>query len=222
MKKDKKQKQPKLKKLRSWYSDRYQTIVVQRNILFIFSAIMVLSMSFSIILLKYVVASKSLEPYVIEVEDKTGIATVVDQNTLKEFTAKDTVKKYFIHKFIQAAISYDHRSYKRNKESIRLMSTKNVHTQISRDITKQYNENGYNAVVIVRIKTIAFPDPNSSLVRVKVSKKIKNGSLTDKNYLISITFQFSSEIKFKESERLVNPLGFQVQSYLATEEIFDY
>ena len=66
-------------KIKSWYSNRYQIVVVQRNILLLFTLVSMFSVAISIIFVKTIMSSKSLEPYVIEVEEKTGIATVVDQ-----------------------------------------------------------------------------------------------------------------------------------------------
>ena len=206
----------------SWYSNKYQTILVQRNILFIFAIITVVSMSLSVILLKYMVSSKSLEPYVIEIEDKTGIATVVDQSTTQEFTANEAVKKYFINKFIQSAVAYDYRTYKKDREIVRLMSSKSVNTTISRTMTQNYNKYSYNSIVSIRIKSVTFPNSAVARVRVKKNIKTKNGSTITKNELVTLSFKFSPEIKLKKEERLINPLGFQVVSYLISEEIFDY
>ncbi|MDA0901792.1 MAG: hypothetical protein O3B09_00060 [Proteobacteria bacterium] len=56
--------------IKSWYSNRYQIILVQRNILLLIAVCSVISMSFAIVFVKYMMASKSLEPLVIEVEEQ--------------------------------------------------------------------------------------------------------------------------------------------------------
>ena len=59
-------------KIKSWYSNRYQIVVVQRNILLIIAMISIVAVATSIIFVKNVMSSKSLEPYVIQVDEKTG------------------------------------------------------------------------------------------------------------------------------------------------------
>ena len=66
---NKKDKKSKLK-IKSWYSNRYQIVVVQRNILLLFTIVSMLSVAVSVIFVKNIMSSKSLEPYVIEVEKK--------------------------------------------------------------------------------------------------------------------------------------------------------
>ncbi len=53
-------------KLKSWYANRYQMIVVQRNILLIFTLASMIAVTVAVIFVRNIMASKSLEPYVIE------------------------------------------------------------------------------------------------------------------------------------------------------------
>ena len=58
-------------KLKSWYSSRYQIVVVQRNILLVFTIIAMVAVGVAVIFVKQLTSSKSLDPYVIEIEEKT-------------------------------------------------------------------------------------------------------------------------------------------------------
>ena len=98
--KKKNKKEPKVQ-VRSWYSNRYQIVVVQRNILLILTACSIISVSVAVLFVKKIIASKSLDPYVIELEQKTGVATIVDNETATRFTGNDAVKRYFIQKFLE-------------------------------------------------------------------------------------------------------------------------
>ena len=84
-----KRKKQKEVKIKSWYYDRYVTVVVQRNILLLMVIACLISISFAMIFVKYVTASKSLEPYVVEIEEKTGIATLISMKDNKEYTSKE-------------------------------------------------------------------------------------------------------------------------------------
>jgi type IV secretion system protein VirB8 len=103
-------------RVKSWYSNRYQIVVVQRNILLLFTLVSMFSVAVAVIFVKNIMSSKSLEPYVIEVEEKTGIATVVDQLTAQTFTGDQMIRKYFINEFVHAATGYDPKTYKQDLE----------------------------------------------------------------------------------------------------------
>ena len=90
-------------KIKSWYSNRYQIVVVQRNILLLLTIISIIAVAASVTFVKNMMSSKSLEPYVIELDEKTGIATTIQQPTSQNFTANEVMRRYFLNKYIQAS-----------------------------------------------------------------------------------------------------------------------
>lgn len=207
-------------KVKSWYSNRYQIVSVQRNILLLFAAFCIISMSFAVVFVKYVVSSKSLEPYVIEVEEKSGVATVVDQLTVKNFTGDELMKKYFINQFIQASTGYDPKTYKSDVEKVRLFSTATVYNNFRNTINPK--ELGADSKIEVRIKSIQFPSPNTAQIRILRNTNSKGSEISSKNEVVTINFYYNNDLGLNMEERLINPLGFQVTSYLISEEIFSY
>jgi len=97
-----KRKKQKEVKVKSWYYDRYVMVLIQRNILLFMVIASLIAIAFGMVFVKYVTATKSLEPYVVEIEEKTGIATVVDTMSAKKFTGDELTKQYFINQFINA------------------------------------------------------------------------------------------------------------------------
>ena len=97
-----KRKKQKEVKVKSWYYDRYVMVLIQRNILLFMVIASLIAIDFGMVFVKYVTATKSLEPYVVEIEEKTGIATVVDTMSAKKFTGDELTKQYFINQFINA------------------------------------------------------------------------------------------------------------------------
>jgi type IV secretion system protein VirB8 len=205
-------------KIKSWYSNRYQIVVVQRNILLLLAVLLMVAMTASIIFVKFVVSSKSLEPYVIEVEEKSGVPTVVDQMTSQTLSADESIKKYFINQFIQSAVAYDPRTYKMDTERVRLLSTQSVYTDFRARINPK--ELGTDSKIEIRIKSIKFLDP--STVQIRILRTVSGSSNSgQKDEVINMNFYFTN-LTLTAEERLVNPLGFQVTSFSMTEEIFDY
>jgi len=207
-------------KIKSWYSNRYQIVVVQRNILFFFSVFSVISMVVTIVFVKYVISSKSLDPYVIEVEDKTGVPTVVDQMSSKTFTGDEAIKKYFLNQFVISAVGYDPRTYKQDVEKVRLYAAPAIYISFRKAIDPK--ELGSDSKIDVRIKSIQFPDSGTAQIRILRTIDKKGDATVIKNEVLTLNFYFATNMELTIEERLINPLGFQVTNYLLSEEIFNY
>jgi len=217
---DKQNKKTKLK-VKSWYSNRYQIVVVQRNILLLFTLISIFSVAVAVIFVKNIMSSKSLEPYIIEVEEKTGIATVVDQMTSQNFTGNQVIVKYFINHFVHAASGYDARTYeKEDLDKVRLFSIPGIYSDFRSRINAR--ELGSASNIAVRIKSMQFTDSNN--VQIRILRQINLAGLPPKtsDEVINMSFYFAPSMNLSMEERLINPLGFQVNKYLITEEVFAY
>ncbi len=206
-------------KLKSWYSNRYQLVLVQRNILLLFTVISMFAMTIAVVFVKNIMSSKSLDPYVIEVESKTGVPTVVEQMGAQHFTADQAVRKYFINAFVQAASAYDPKTYKLDAEKVRLFSTPGVYGDFRNRINAR--DLGANALISVRIKSIQFADANTAQIRIVRQIDVDGADAIQKDEIITMNFYFA-DINLTMEERLINPLGFQVSRYLIAEEIFNY
>lgn len=207
-------------KIKSWYSNRYQIVVVQRNILLLFTLISMFSVAVAVIFVKNVMSSKSLEPYVIEVEQKTGVATVVNQLTAQNFTGDQMVRKYFINEFIHAASGYDPKTYKQDLEKVRLFSVPAVYSDFRNRINAR--ELGANSSIEVRIKSVQFIDSNTAQIRIFRQINSDGSDPKTKDEIITMNFYFAPDMNLTMEERLINPLGFQVGRYLIAEEVFTY
>lgn len=205
-------------KIKSWYSNRYQIVVVQRNILLLFTLISMLSVAVAVLFVKNIMASKSLEPYVIEVESKTGVATTVNQLTAQNFTGDQVIRRYFINSFIQAASGYEPRTYKQDVDKVRLFSTPDVYNDFRNRINARVL--GTDSRIEVRIKSVQFTDGNTAQIRV-LRLITMSDKTTTKDEVITMNF-FFTDLNLTMEERLINPLGFQVTKYAITDEVFSY
>lgn len=205
-------------KIKSWYSNRYQIVVVQRNILLLLAILLMVAMTASTLFVKFVVSSKSLEPYVIEVEEKSGVPTIVDQMTSQTLTGDEAVKKYFINQFVKAAVGYDPKTYKQDAEIVRLLSTQPVYSEFRNRVNPR--DLGADTKIDFRIKSIKFLDTSTVQIRILKNTTSPIGA-SAKDELISVNFYFTN-LTLTAEERLVNPLGFQVTNLSITEEMFEF
>jgi len=207
-------------KIKSWYSNRYQIVVVQRNVLLLFTLVSMFSVAVAVIFVKNVMSSKSLEPYVIQVEEKSGIATVVDQLTSQNFTGDQIIRKYFINEFVHASSGYDPRTYKQDVEKIRLFSVPGVYSDFRNRINARVL--GTSSRTEVRIKSVQFTDPNTAQIRISKQITAEGADPITKDEVITMGFYFAPDMGLTMEERLINPLGFQVNRYLIADEVFNY
>jgi len=207
-------------KIKSWYSNRYQIVMVQRNILLLFTLVSMFSVAIAVIFVKNVMSSKSIEPYIIEVEEKSGVPTIVNQLTSENFTGDQMVRKYFINQFIHAASGYDPKTYKQDLEKVRLFSTPGVYGDYRNRINARAL--GADSQIDVRIKSVQPLDNNTVQIRLARQITSKESGVETKDEIITMGFYFAPEINLTMEERLINPLGFQVSRYTIAEEVFSY
>ncbi len=206
-------------KIKSWYANRYQMVVVQRNILILFTTVSMIAVAMAVVFVNKIMASKSLEPYVIEVERKTGVPVVVEQMSAQQFAADEMIRKYFINQYIHAASAYDPKTYKMDSDKVRLFSTPGVYLEFKNRINAK--DLGANSSIEVRIKSVQFPNQNTAQIRLTRQIDMDGFQATTKNEIITMNFYFA-DLNLTLEERLINPLGFQVSKYLISEEIFNY
>lgn len=214
-----KQKNKKVK-IKSWYSNRYQLVVVQRNILLLFAIVSMFSVVIAVLFVKSIMSSKSLEPYVIEVEKRTGVATVVNQLTAENFTGDQMIRRYFVNMFVQAASGYDPRTYKEDLDKVRLLGAPNVYNDYRTRINARTL--GPDAKIAVRIKSIQFVNANTVQIRTLRQIDLSDAPTKNVDEVITMNFYFAPNANLTMEERLINPLGFIVSQYSIAEEAFNY
>jgi type IV secretion system protein VirB8 len=207
-------------KIKSWYSNRYQIVMVQRNVLLLFTLVSMFSVAIAVIFVKSVMSSKSIEPYIIQVEDKSGIATVVNQLTSENFTGDQMIRRYFINEFIHAASGYDPKTYKKDSEKVRLFSVPGIFADYRNRVNPR--QLGADTEINVRVKSMQPLDPNTLQIRIARQITKKDGTSEIKDEVITMGFYFAPNMSLTMEERLINPLGFQVNRYMIAEEVFSY
>lgn len=216
-------KAPKLK-LKSWYSSKYQVVVFQRNILFFISFFAICSVLIAVVFVKQMMASKSLVPYVIELEEKTGIPTVIEQLNQSSFTADVQLKRYFLMLFLKAAEGYNPGTFRDDYKNLMLFCTPGVFRQIQSAINPRNEKSPYamignRGMIEVALKSISFASPNHAVIRFRL-RNVGNvyGFANNRDMIADVEFRFAN-LNLTAAERNINPLGFQVTKYVVDQEL---
>ena len=172
---------------------------------------------------------KSIEPFVIRVDNNTGLVDVV--STLSshgkiKFRAQEVMDKYWLTQYLRHRENYqwETRAYDRNL--IGVMSSESVQQDYAvvtdPKITPQapINHYGQAAQVRVHIQAISFigdekvKGEQRKTALVRYSKQIKRLGEQHplSHWVATITFVYRNS-PMKLEDRRLNPLGFQVLSY---------
>lgn len=211
----------KKQKITNWYVDRYLSIAVQRNVLFLFSILASIGVLIGLMLVKVMYDQRSIDPYLIEVEPDTGITTIVDYSTKKEYTAQEALKESFLVNYVTARESYDLATMAQNSDHVRVFSTRNAYDEFVKgydDSMKTVRQYGQKPVGVIKIKSINYITPTRVTLRFARIVSAENKPETKEyRYVAIISFSFS-DIELNVEDRWLNPLGFQVASYILQME----
>lgn len=215
-----------LSNTKNWYADRYQTILVQRNILAAITFVALLATLISSYSVAQLTPLKSVQPFVIQVDEKSGVTQVLDNSKDKKLMTNEAVKQYFIVKYIQARESYNDLIYKDNFNTTRVLSDSMIFAAYQKILSP---DNAQSPVVkyarhsqrVVEFLSLTFVNDNAAQVRIRThaeGRLAAEGVEKPVIYVIWITFEFAN-MDLTLKERYINPLGFRVTSYTIEEEL---
>ena len=227
-----KEEQIKKEDKKNWYNDRYQFVVVQRNMLAvitIFALICSIAATYSV---SQLAPLKSVEPFVIQVDQKSGITQTVDPLQARDLTANEAVNQYFIVQYCRARETFlgtqDKNYY--NYNLVRVLSDSTIFQKYQREIVLSNPEspgarlgtNGERSVHIASIKSLdnkVLADGTETkryLIIAQISEKGGNASLKVLQKIITLEFKYA-DLALNTEDRYLNPLGFRVIDYRVDE-----
>lgn len=217
-----------VKQIKNWYQDRYETVLIQRNILFVIVAAFVVIFGFTIIGVIKLNSTKVYEPFIVQIEENTGIITKVNNKSVREISAQKAVRNASLVKYILARESYDYADYQFNFFTVvRLMSSTDTYSAFKSAVSPSNSKSpislGFDYKIDAKIKSIVDFDEKTNLVQIRISKtKFPTKSSHEKSrketdYVITLRYAYR-DIKLTETQRYINPLGIQIIGYRIDEE----
>lgn len=223
---------------KNWYEDRYQTVVVQRNFLVILIMICTVGIIVSTLGIIEVTSSKKIEPFVIEIEEKTGITNVIRPFLREKINQEEALKRYFLFRYVEARESYHQSTYKDDYyKTVRLLSNQSSYTAFRErlrsgeidDVQSSIRSRGSRR----DIEVLSINDRSNLnakkgkgqlevmtyLVNFKATTTISRGKSVTRRYSAIIDFQFK-DLENTLAELSVNPLGFQVTRYAVNPDTY--
>lgn len=207
---------------KNWYSDKYQSVLVQRNIFAVITLLSLLTTLVAVIAVKSLSPLKSVEPFVIQIDEKTGLTEVVEPlSRSKLVSANEVVDNYFVWQYIRARETYDIPDYSRNVQIVNMMSHNKVYSSYVNEISPNNPQSAVARLGKKGVRTVENPViiylPNKlgkrmAQVRFQISESQRGERAVPYQKIVTMEFTYA-DIELTRAQRFINPLGFQVISY---------
>lgn len=207
-----------------WFGDRYQSLIIQRNISIFLLVVSIFCVAFTGISLAVITKSKTIEPFVIEVESNQGLVTYIDNNNQRRrYTQDEALRNYFVKRYIEARETFDTRNYNYfYHKVVRFMSDDKVYKQFitllrsgNKDNPVKYLDGNESSKIV--INSITILKEKVLQVRFVVEAKFGDGSTIRANRVAILEYDYY-DVGTEEEKRYINPLNFIITSYRATDE----
>jgi type IV secretion system protein VirB8 len=207
---------------KNWFSDRYEALQIQRTFLLLTLIIFSIVIVILTISITYIKSTSDIQPFVIEIEQKTGVPTVVDPIGSIIYSADEVVKRFFVWEYVKLREEYLQGYFDASQKKLSVMSSGDVYGQyksIIRNpdgiVTKLAKSNGS---IEIQLKSLVFINESTAQIRFKQSI-IGGGNegVSNMNKIVYMEFTFSN-IEMNDEQRYLNPLGFRVTKYRIEDE----
>ncbi len=217
-----------------WYQDKYQQVLSQRNILALIAVVSLVAAVISAFAVMRLAPLKSVDPYLIQIEEKTGITQRVIPLTRQDYTAYEAVDRYFASSYIRLRESYNFNILRYNYNVIRLMSSADLYRRfkvqadpsVETSLAKRLGTFGQRDVKIRNMVPITNPDARKGSqggsrilqARITTTESLPNQGDKIEQWVVTVTYEYA-DLSLDQDEQLLNPLGFTVTSYQIQPEI---
>lgn len=168
---------------------------------------------------------KENTPYVVRVDKATGIPDIITAMDSKDLKFDEAMDKYWLSQFVRARETYDWYTLQKDYDTVGLLSSPVMGEEYAklfegdRALDKEYGNQYRVTVDIISV----VPNGNGiGTVRFKKTMKRVDDAASqgvESYWVATIGYEYRNPTVMKESARLVNPFGFQVQSYRADPEM---
>lgn len=168
---------------------------------------------------------KTVEPFVIRVDQATGVPEVMTALTdgLEEYD--EAVAKYFLALYVRTREGYSYAARSVIFDHVQIMSGPEEQAEFSASYNASNPDSpqylfGKKTKAEVEIRSISFLDDGLAQVRFYRVTKNEDENLERRSQWVStLTYTFDGQAEISAQDRMINPLGFVVTDYRADPEV---
>lgn len=166
---------------------------------------------------------KETEPYVVRVDNATGVPDIVTAMKDQITTGDEVMDKYWLARYVTHRETYDWHTIQTDYDTIGLMSSEEVGLEYAaqfegdKALQDEYADRVKSTIKVINV--VPTGNGTGAVRFMKTTTRVKTGTIIEQTrWLASVAFGYESG-RMKESTRLVNPFGFRVTSYRVDEEL---
>ncbi len=164
---------------------------------------------------------KTVEPFVVRVDNSTGIVDVVSALTSTAGTYDEAVTKFFAARYVRAREGYVWSEGEESFRTVALLSTQAEQSRFAasyRGSNLDSPQNVYGRSATARINIVSISLINANVASVRYMRTVTRGDdVRITHWVATLTFSYVNA-PMSATDRLVNPLGFVVSEYRADPE----
>ncbi|WP_273756634.1 virB8 family protein [Bartonella sp. MM73XJBT] len=166
---------------------------------------------------------KTVEPFVIRVDNSTGITEVVEALKEAPTNVDEAITRYFAAKYVRSREGFESEEVQHNFQTVSLLSSPEEQERFASWYGAKNPQSPQilykHASVTITIKSISFI--NQDVAQVRYYRTIRDDE-TNKEFIshwvATLTFEYINA-PISVQNRLINPLGFIVSEYRTDPEV---
>lgn len=208
---------------RSWDRDRLASALRSRRLAWTVAGLAGLLATSAVAAVAVLTPLKTVEPYVVRVDRTTGAVEVLrGLSKAGPASYEEAVTKSFLATYVRAREGWLPQAAEANFRQVSIMSTPDEQQRWGAAFRPNNPASpqvafGPAADVQVGVRAVSFVAPGVANVRFHRTIR-RGGQLDESDWIATAAFAYT-KAPMGESDRLRNPLGFQVSSYRADPEV---
>lgn len=209
----------------TWETSRVQMIEQSERKAWNIAKVMTALVVLSIAAIAAMMPLKETTPYLVRVDNTTGVPDIVTRIDEKSVKFDEVMDKYWLARYVLARESYDWNVIQKDYDMVGLMSAPHIGKQYASlfegddALDKRFGDR-----IKVEVKIVSVVPDGNGIGTVRFIKETRNkedapdvpGRIT--KWVATIGYEYQSTLQLRESSRLINPLGFQVKTYRVDPE----
>jgi type IV secretion system protein VirB8 len=207
-----------------WEASRTQVIEKsERRAWYVaFTALAVMALSWIAIVV--MLPLKETVPYVIRVDNTTGVPDIVTAMDTKSISFNEAMDKYWMAQYVRARETYDWYTLQKDYNVVGLLSSHSVGAGYAAQFEgKEALDKRYGSSVRATVEIMSIVPNGRGVGTVRFVKTTKrtddDGPGNTTKWVATVAYEYRNPSLIKESQRLINPFGFQVMSYRVDPEM---
>nr|WP_274508700.1 virB8 family protein [Xanthomonas campestris] len=167
---------------------------------------------------------KETVPYVIRVDNATGVPDLVTALSDKAVGYDEAMDRYWLAQFVRARETYDWYTIQKDYDTVGLLASPNVARTYGELFSGEHAlDKQFGSQVRMTVEIVSVVPNGNGIGTVRFIKTSKRADATGPGdvtrWIATIAYKYRNPSVLRESARLTNPLGFQVTSYRADPEL---